>query len=314
VGRAAKNSGWQSIARALTIGLAIQSSLAVIQAATQTTEWTMMPGLKWPGLQTAATIGAGVVGMADGTRWLRAYGTLPHPNLLAGYLIVAMAGPIIGYLQTGRARWLWPLALGAAAMALTFSRAGWLASAALLASAITLVPRPARRRGVIAAGVVAIIGLALAFALAPLFLTRVTANAGSPQESFSISDRQALAGLAITFIKNNPLNGVGAGGFVPTLAATTTLTPEPVHNVPLLAAAETGVGGGAALILIGAIALWQAWRGRGRSIAGSVFASALIGLMVIGMFDHFLWSLSPGRLLAAVMVGLWWGGRNPKSQ
>ncbi len=313
-GRAAKNGGWQSIARALTIGLAIQSLLAVIQAATQTTEWTMMPGLKWPGLQTAATIGASVVGMADGTRWLRAYGTLPHPNLLAGYLVVAMAGPFIGYTQTGRTRWLWPLAFGAAALSLTFSRAGWLASGAAMASMVVLLPGLARRRGVIAAGVVAVVSLALAVALAPLFLTRVTANAGSPQESFSISDRQALAGLAITFIKNNPLNGVGAGGFVPTLAAATTLTPEPVHNVPLLAAAETGVGGGAAVILVGVIALWQAWRVRGQSIAGSVFASALIGLMVIGMFDHFLWSLSPGRLLAAVGVGMWWGARNPKSQ
>jgi hypothetical protein len=40
----------------------------------------------------------------------------------------------------------------------------------------------------------------------------------------------------------------------------------------------------------------------------SVLASAMLaGLGVIGLFDHYLWSLAPGRLMLALALGLWAG-------
>jgi len=153
---------------------------------------------------------------------------------------------------------------------------------------------------------VTVLCAALALALGPLFLTRITAASDSPQESFSVTDRRALTELALAFIRERPLTGVGAGGFVPTSRATATqsLTPEPVHNVPLLAMAETGLGGGVGMIVFGLAILWRAWRRRGFSVVESVMAANVIGLMVLAMFDHFLWSLSAGRLLMAIAVGL----------
>ena len=115
----------------------------------------------------------------------------------------------------------------------------------------------------------------------------------------------------MTFITQHPLRGVGAGGFVPTLVERLpTLTPEPVHNVPLLAAAETGVGGGLAVVALEICVVWQAWRRRGRArfaVTPAILSAVVIGLMVIAAFDHFLWSVSAGRLLAAVVIGVWAG-------
>ena len=41
-----------------------------------------------------------------------------------------------------------------------------------------------------------------------------------------------------------------------------------------------------------------------------IFSAALAGLFVVSLFDHYLWTLAPGRLLAGTMLGLWAGQLN----
>lgn len=305
--RAAEMMKWEALALAMTVGLVVQSIVALAEVSTQSTGWLASMGLPWPGVLTGQTAGASVVSLSGGARWLRAYGTLPHPNVLGGYLLVTLAGPFIGYLQTGKLRWLWPLLFGVGALFLTFSRAAWLAGGAALVGAGVLLPVESRRRWAGIVTGVAVLCIALAVALGPLVLTRITADSESRPESFSITHRRALTAAALTFVRERPLTGVGAGAFVAALAATSPLVPEPVHNVILLAAAETGLGGGAAVMLFGLAIVWRAWRRRGSNIVESALAAGVMGLIVIAMFDHFAWSLSAGRLLAAMVVGLWVG-------
>jgi hypothetical protein len=52
---------------------------------------------------------------------------------------------------------------------------------------------------------------------------------------------------------------------------------------------------------------WTAWRRRGLSVRESILAAALLGLIVFSQFDHFMWSLSAGRVWLAVMIGAWAG-------
>jgi hypothetical protein len=80
---------------------------------------------------------------------------------------------------------------------------------------------------------------------------------------------------------------------------------EPVHNVPLLVLAETGVGGSAAVIAFGLAILAVAWGRRGLNRTGSIVSAALISLLSLSLFDHFLWSQSTGRLWFALVFGLW---------
>ncbi|MBI3241058.1 MAG: O-antigen ligase family protein [Chloroflexi bacterium] len=306
VSQTMKLMDWRVVAYALTAGLILQSAIAIAESATQTTAWLQPLGLTWPGELVASMRGASVVGLPNGLRWLRAYGTLPHPNLLAGYLLVTLAGPLMGYIQTGRKRWLWPLAFGAGALCLTFSRAGWLACGAAMASLIFLLPSNLRRRAAIVLAVLALVSATLVAALGPLFITRLTASDASREETISITTRQQLNDAALTLFKWNPINGVGAGAFLPALVMFRNLAPEPAHNVLLLALAETGAGGGLAVVALGSMILWQAWRRRGEVVFAALSA-IMVGLMVMAMFDHFLWSLSPGRTLAAVVMGMWWG-------
>ena len=40
----------------------------------------------------------------------------------------------------------------------------------------------------------------------------------------------------------------------------------------------------------------------------SILAGAMLaGLGIIGLFDHYLWSLAPGRAMFALALGLWAG-------
>jgi hypothetical protein len=40
-------------------------------------------------------------------------------------------------------------------------------------------------------------------------------------------------------------------------------------------------------------------------VQAHVFAALLAGLQVMALFDHFLWSSFPGRLLAVLALGFW---------
>jgi hypothetical protein len=80
---------------------------------------------------------------------------------------------------------------------------------------------------------------------------------------------------------------------------------EPVHNVGLLAAGELGLAGGLLCLLAGFLLLSELRRAlRLEAIA---LSAAVAALLVLGVFDHYLWSLAPGRALAGMILGVWAG-------
>ena len=73
---------------------------------------------------------------------------------------------------------------------------------------------------------------------------------------------------------------------------------KPVHNVPLLAAAEGGVVAGALTLLLYAVLGWRAWRTG--PLAFTVFAL----YVPITMLDHFAYSFPQGLAMTAVWIGV----------
>ncbi|HTP57229.1 MAG TPA: O-antigen ligase family protein, partial [Candidatus Paceibacterota bacterium] len=98
--------------------------------------------------------------------------------------------------------------------------------------------------------------------------------------------------------------GVGIGGFVPWLMRHDPALPpylyQPAHSLPLLAYAETGILGAAALVAFLAFIAFRAWRAHAAQPLLRVGVLALFGALVfISLTDHFFWTLQQGRIL-------WW--------
>jgi O-antigen ligase len=256
--------------------------------------------------------GASVVQSAAGARWLRGYGTLPHPNTLGGFMLLGFGAVLERYLVTGRRIWLWVGALGAPALVLTFSRAAWLGAGTVLVGLgwwtwrYARQPWPRSRQMLLV--IAAASGLA-ALPLLPWLLIRADfTDQAVSTETRSVQERQLYALAGLRMLAGRPLVGIGAGTFVEVLAG---MVPpltrlEPVHNVLLLVTTETGLAGGLALLGLGAAIAWRAWRRRRAAApAEMVWALVLLGMGVTGLFDHYWWTAPPGRLAFATVLGLW---------
>jgi O-antigen ligase len=298
---------WRAIGIGCAAALVLQSIAAGWEFLAQSTAFLAPLHLTWPGLLVPTMSGPSVVELADGTRWLRAYGTLPHPNILGGFLLALMAGPMIIFLRDGARRWWAAGLVGIATLALvlTFSRSAWLGYAA--GSVVIALHRLSldRSRLVPLAAVAVISLIAVAIPLRSFIFTRATGGQ-VPTEAGSTYERILLGDQSWSIIRTRPL-GLGTGAFVVGLASQFPDTDpvEPVHNVILLATSELGWPTGLLWLAIGVAILFEIRRAHGADAV--VLSATIVGLMVVGLADHYLWSLAPGRTLAWLFLGAWAG-------
>jgi hypothetical protein len=259
-----------------------------------------------PGEAALASDQAGAAVLTVGGRhWLRAYGLTFHPNVLGGCLAVGL----LLSLPLQARRWMpalwWLLWVG---LLLSFSRSAWLATGLVLPPlAGWLAWRwPELRRPLAATlGGAALVLLVAAVILAGQLLTRLRPLA-TATELRSLQERGELIGLAFHMATERPITGIGAGNFA--LAAQripVPVTPQPVHYVPLLLAAEVGLlGGGIWLWLWLAPGLALGSRLREAQPWPVVLAAAWFAWGVIGLWDSYPWALNTGLLLGASLLGL----------
>jgi O-antigen ligase len=142
--------------------------------------------------------------------------------------------------------------------------------------------------------------------LRELVFTRIS-NAPVATEQLSSFGREWLTQKALTMIQLHPLTGVGIGSFVIELSkyAVEGAIIEPVHNLILLIGAELGIIG--IILLIGICITIASQSLKAKTPRAILASAALMGLGVISLFDHYLWSLAPGRIMLALALGLWLG-------
>jgi O-antigen ligase len=299
---------WRSVLLGFCAALSLQFIIGTVEFITQTTAFLAPLKLTWPGPLDPSIRGTVVVQLPSGESFLRAYGTLPHPNILGGFALIFLLAPIAFFLRKDRPNNLALLLLipGVALLALTFSRSAWLS---LIVLGMVLIWKSKyfdRKRLIILLGLIALSFAATLFPYRELVQAR-TINTTSHAEEFSFIGRAWLNGEASKMIHEYPLTGVGIGSFIIELArrAGEGYVVEPAHNILLLAGAELGIPG---LLLVLALLISFLYRLFKSKDQNAILAGAtLTGLGVISMFDHYLWTLAPGRLMLGLMIGLFVG-------
>jgi O-antigen ligase len=229
--------------------------------------------------------------------------TMVHPYVLAGFALVA--GAILAVALTRG--WTWPLAVATAVaiapVGFTYGRAALLGLVLAIVCLGTGVFTDRRRY------LPVVLVLCIGTAVPGLIgnrgwtgRTQQTTRAGN--EASLTTDRGWLIHEADGLIVDHPLIGVGPGRYVIALTEKFGTEPnprvgfiKPVHNLPLLAAAEGGIPAG---LLMTALLLAVGWRAFAAGRAGLALYLAYLPFAVL---DHFPYSFPMGLIL----TGLWLG-------
>jgi O-antigen ligase len=327
-----------AIVAPLALLLVFEGTLSVLQTQMQSTLLGYLP-FEWGQNTLATQAEASIVQLPNGTRWLRAYGTFPHPNILGGFLCLAIplvAGAYLRLPRRSASAWLLLVSLvaGMPGLFLSFSRAAWLGllmgalwaglllwqkrraarSADAVPTANTTPPSAGNARLWLRPALLAVFGVGLLVglvaALGPIVQSRLLLNS-VPLEQRSLNERVVLLEAGALFFTEHPWLGVGAGNMplIELAYPPTRNIGEPAHNVPVTIAVETGLFGALLWLVAPLGALWMAWRRRFiLSAAGLAASSALVALLVVAQLDHYFWSQSIGSIiwwLAVTLAALW---------
>ncbi len=206
----------------------------------------------------------------------RAYGTLGSPNLLAGFLLLGIAGASILTMSLAGVWRVFPaaaLAVQVAALVVTFSRGGY-AGLAVFGLAVGLLAWPVRRRVWPVLLVIAIVG---GVAVARLPAVGLRAQSITPAQEDTATSRRFIWGTGFAMWQAHRTWGTGIGTFNAVYSpfrregvlATYAMIgiPGSAHDDYLQILAETGLVGTG---LLGLAVLWGVWRSGYRYARGGM--------------------------------------------
>lgn len=316
----------RGIMTALALSAVLQSVVAFLQFVSQKSV-----GLWFLG-ETVA-LGPETAGVAaitvDGVQFLRAYGTLPHANILAGFLAIGFVA--LGYLffrsENMRTRALVFSGVVAVELGLllTFSRSGWIVATAAIIGVVALgLLRSEYRKKAYELGFGVLLSLVVLIGVLQFL---VFPRAQLSADDGPVQDRWRYNEMGVSLIAARPL-GVGIGnqlfysydrGIFDAYGLPARGQWQPIHNLYLLMASEIGIAG-LIVFLIFILTLFiencpdfvaDSRRGRRKlNIENSTVALMLFTLLLFGLFDHFLWDLQAGRLMLWVVIGMMLGAGN----
>lgn len=259
----------------------------------------------------------------NGVKFIRAYGTAPHPNVLGAFIFFSIF--CLYFLYLSRSKFfksnlgeaildiiLAILILGAF---LTFSRTIIIVFALTSFCFFTIAwLRKFFERKMICRLFVLVVVFCSLFVILfwPEFQARFSAI--SPEEQ-AISLRVYYNDIALSLIKEKPFLGLGLGNFVWYLVNNYHFKEfwlyQPVHNLYLLIAGEIGIFGlivfliFIARILLGSFNLFfKRQILDNKKLILSVFYSLLFAFLVLSFIDHYFWTIQQSRLIFWIALAL----------
>jgi hypothetical protein len=228
------------------------------------------------------------------------YGTTPHPNILAGVFVFALG--VLSVVGISTPMLLIACSATLLVIAMTQSMTALLALVFGIAVWIYVVRNKSHKETKIAhsarLSVVVFCVITVVLLVVPTVIKNLSSNISRTLTEDSIVRRAKLENIALEMFQTFPVNGVGLNRFPVEMdrfgiVGSTTRFLQPVHNIPLLLLAESGVVGIIFFILFYRIVhkyysalfpLFCVW-----SVAIAVFIS----------LDHFLFTTQQGQLVLA---------------
>jgi len=260
-------------------------------------------------------IGVEVAGVAkitvDGLKMVRAYGSFPHPNILAAFLLFCLFSLCFLWLKRrhsfNRICFFFPVfCLLFLVLLLTFSRLT--ISIFLLFSLFYFAFIFWRAKKIhnekllsrlIWLAVLFLISCSLSLVLVwPELSSRFTISLTEQ----SVSLRSFYNETALSLIGRYSWLGIGTGNFIWQLQSMLDLlfawAHQPVHNIYLLIASENGLLGLVLFLMFVFCAITR------RSKADKAMLFIVFSFLSIGLFDHFFWTIQQGQLMFWLVLGL----------
>jgi len=292
----------------LSIGVIYSSLIAILEFIFQKS----IGGILW--WLGERTFYAGTPGIAltyiRGRLFLRPYTIFPHPNVFGGYLSIIL--PLIFYLlatfKNKKKDFLFlfffvSFVFGLWGLILSFSKAAW--TVAVFGFTLVILVKSREKK------ILRLIKIfykknlfLIAFYLLFLFslvFPLILAKTGVVGQT-SVLERASLIQGAMKSISSYPLFGLGLNNsiikqwlFLPTISELYVF--QPVHNIFLLIWSELGLVGFLIFVTFLSIALIKSQK-------QTMVTIAIVSLMVLGFFDHYLFTLQQGQLLFTLLVSL----------
>ncbi len=313
----------------------IQSGIGIMQFVSQQSISSSLLGMSMHEVSQAGTS----VLKIDHERWLRAYGTFPHPNILGGFLGMILV-LVMGFLSLhpsflGRGQGevlkedhnpssILPLERGGGVLflvgtiiillglILTFSRVAWFGVVMGIGMIVYQKSKIKDQKsftlyqifGTLSVAV-AVFGIILHEQIFPRF------DRATIEREGSVSERVVSLQDARTLIGEHSLIGVGAGNFTAEIIKQEPDRPvwsiQPTHNVFLLVWSELGIVG--LMLLIGFLvsALLPILKSLPALLEGKIKnhqSAILIAIIPSLLLDHWLWTSHFGLLFFFLLLAL----------
>jgi len=244
----------------------------------------------------------------NGQLFLRPYATFSHPNVFAGFLIIAM---LFLFAFVGKAKvfslFLWPvIILGTSVLLLTLSRTAILLWVTYLIILFGIWMYEKYKKGnynptVFVPAVVGLLAIFIILFQNGFILQRFISTDLNDE---SIIQRQALMSSSITMFANHPIVGVGVNNFFDNLSPIAgnqrNILIQPVHNIFLLIMSEAGAVGLMFAVYLFSVSLLRSSRQKQKG----TLLLAVFAVIFLGMFDHYFLTLQQGQLLLSFVLGI----------
>lgn len=246
----------------------------------------------------------------NGQLFLRPYATFSHPNVLAGFLVIAMLYLFLLLKKEMKIYLLVGIVIGTISLFLTLSRTAiflWIIYMIVLFGSyfVKKYKNGFPNKKILASTViflVLIVGSYLIFQNSFL-LQRFSLTKLSDE---SLVERGQLINQSFLMVKSNPVFGVGINNFFNNLSFSNNQLAisliQPVHNIFLFIFSETGLIGLCFFVFIFYKAIRKLFY-KSLQKERKYLLLLLFAIIFLGFFDHYFLTIQQGQILFSIIIG-----------